>query len=264
MDILQIFSSDAENTADNTAVGADIKASAQEITSDEKAPGGLSSEEEFEELIKGKYADAFSKRTKGIIDKRFAKYKGYEKTALACTPLLEKMRGSFPDIDENDTEGLVNAFLMSLENENKQASSDEESSELYKKAHSLARERAAEKAAAYLIEESERLRKVYPSFDLRREYSSSPELRQLLHAGVSLRRAFETVNLENIMGSVLRFAVMRAGKQAADSMKNPARTAENSLSDRASSASRTDVKNLTEKDIMRIMSQVSKGAKITF
>ena len=43
------------------------------------AENGINAEAEFEELIKGKYSDAFGKRVQGIIDKRFSKMKAMEK-----------------------------------------------------------------------------------------------------------------------------------------------------------------------------------------
>ena len=88
-------------------------------------------------------------------------------------------------------------------------------------------------------------------------------MKQLLLGGVGLRRAYETVNLEKILASSMRYAAMKAGKSAADSVRS-GRVQENSLSGNAASVSRTDVKSLTEKDIMRLLSEVSRGAKISF
>lgn len=124
--------------------------------------------------------------------------------------------------------------------------------------------RAEENLSRYLSEESEKLREIYPSFSLENEMKNSPEFMHLLRSGVSLRRAFETVNLEKIMGSALRYAVMSAGKKTAETLRNSKRVAENSLQDSASSVVHTDVNSLTGKDIMRILSEVSKGAKISF
>lgn len=257
---LMFFSDGAENSSETAEFSENvINAEVNEGAEKETSP-----DEEFEELIKGKYADAFNKRTKSIIDKRFRKMKGFEETVLVCAPLLESISGDFPDIDKNDTKGLVDAFLEKKLRLTEAENRKKENSVLLKKAEEHIKKRAAEKVKEVLIEESKKLKEIYPSFDLQREYSSSPELRSLLAAGVGLRRAFETVNLEKIMGSALRYAVMKAEKNTADAMKNSARVTETSLAGRASSVKRTDVKNLTEKEIMKIISEVSKGAKITF
>lgn len=256
---LMFFSEGTQNSSE-TAQFCDSEENAESAnTAEETSP-----DEEFEELIKGKYADAFNKRTKSIIDKRLRKMKGFEETVRVLTPLLESISADFPDIDKNDTGGLINAFLEKKNRLIQAENRKKENSVLFQRAEEHIKKRAAEKVKAVLLEESEKLKEIYPSFDLQREYASSPELRSLLAAGVGLRRAFETVNLEKIMGTALRYAVMKAEKNTADAMKNSARVTETSLASGASSLKRTDVKNLTEKEIMKIISEVSKGAKISF
>lgn len=256
---LQIFAEASEGgDALGEANATSEKADTEEAFSPEVA------EKEFEELIKGKYSDAFKKRTKSIIDKRFSKMKTYERTAELVAPLLESISQGFPEIDKADTEGLIRAYF---EREEKQSAEKKRSLEKEARMQlidSHLKKRAATELSKKLSEEALKLREIYPSFDLKGEYASSPEFRVLLGAGLSLRRAYEAVNLEKIMGSVLRYAVLKTGKNTADAIMSPGRVAENSLLDRASSVKRTDVKNLTEKEIMDILSQVSRGAKIIF
>lgn len=256
---LMFFSEAPVNSSETAQFGESEENAESEAASEETSP-----DEEFEELIRGKYSDAFNKRTKSIIDKRLRKMKGFEETVQVLTPLLESISADFPDIDKNDTKGLINAFLEKKSLQTQAENRKKENSVLFSKAEELVKKRAAEKVKAVLLEESEKLKEIYPSFDLNREYASSPELRSLLAAGVGLRRAFETVNLEKIMGTALRYAVMKAEKNTADAMKGSSRVSEASLQSGASSVKRTDVKNLTEKEIMRIISEVSKGAKISF
>lgn len=129
-------------------------------------------------------------------------------------------------------------------------------------------EREKEKRIAGVIEawerEAEELKETYPGFDLASEMKNG-EIGRLLCAGVPLRRAYETVNLEKIIGSAMRFASLNAGKKAAGALlQHRSRPQENGVLDRASSVKRTDVRSLTEKDILRILDEVSKGAKIKF
>ncbi len=221
-------------------------------------------ETEFEELIKGKYADAFSKRVQGIIDKRFSKMKAMEKSLEDFAPLKEHLEAQFPGINKDDTSALVSAFLegkipaVTEKTENKVPSAFIESAER------LLKIKAAERVRDTLLRDSSELRRLYPSFDLKRELSSSPEMCRLITAGVPLRRAYEAVNMEKIMGSVLNFAVMRAKLQTAESIKRNTRIQENSLSDRAASRKHTDVNNLTEAEIRKIIQDVGNGARVTF
>lgn len=255
-DFLQIFS-DAEVSSSE-----EVNVSASEAEEE-------GSEEEFESLIKGKYADAFRKRTQGIIDKRFSKMKGFERTAKAVAPLLEELTARFPDIDKSDTEGLIDAFLREKKDITAEAGEvapqgEKTDPRLIEAAENAVRKKLSDNITSYLNEESVKLREIYPSFDLKEELERHPEMEKLLRSGVSLRRAFEAVNLESILGTALRFAVMKAKSDAAKGMQQNMRVSENSILDRAASVKRTDVNNLTEREIHKILSQVSKGAKITF
>lgn len=108
--------------------------------------------------------------------------------------------------------------------------------------------------------ESDAIREVYPMFALETELQS-PEFRALVKAGVTLRRAYETVHLPEILGACMRFAAEAGMKNAAAS---PPRVRENAVLDRAASIPHTNVRDLTERDILRILDSVGKGAKIRF
>ena len=214
MDIQLTTFSEGENAA---AEGANAPESEAFAENDTSAP---SPDEEFEELIRGKYADAFNKRTKGIIDKRLRKFKDLEENAGVLSPLLESISADFPHIEKTDTRALVQAFLERKASLAQAENRKKENSALFIKAEEYIKQKAALRLKDVLLEESEKLRAIYPSFDLHREYASSPEFRSLLGAGVDLRRAFEAVNLEKIMGSAMRYAVMKAQKNTADAIKS--------------------------------------------
>lgn len=261
---LQCFSSgSAENGTEGRQAGEECTGEEKGEENNGENTASLSEDEEFQELIKGKYADAFRKRTQSIIDRRFSKMKGYEDTARVCAPLLESLSEQFPHIDKNDTASLVTAFLEEKKASVTEKKKNESMRFIKEKAEEAMAKKAAEKLAERLKGEAEELKKIYPDFSLPGEIASSPELRQLLQGGVSLKRAYEAVNLEKILMSSMRYAALQAGKAAADSVRS-SRVQENSLAGNAASVTKKDVKNLTEKDIMKIISEVSRGAKISF
>ena len=260
IDLLQLFSEAAEAQSENTAGESSEPTENIAVVTPPEEGAEAGTDEEFEQLIKGKYRDSFKKRTQGIIDKRFAKMKSYENTFRVCAPLFERIARDFPDIAPADTERLVNAFLE----RDSETVREKEQSELLQSVEEKLKVRKALQLRERLLRESEELREIYPSFDLLGELSSSKQLNELLAAGIPLRRAYECVNLEKIMGSALRYAVARTAGNTAETLRSRSRIKENSLSDRASSVKRADVKNLTEKDIMRIIAEVGKGAKISF
>ena len=147
--------------------------------------------------------------------------------------------------DKNETEKLLGSVRETLREQIKAAETEEV----------LAAWRREEAAA----------REIYPSFSMSSELLNEPLFGVLLKSGVGVRQAYECVHLKEIIGSAVRYAVAETGRRAAGAKNGSStRPGENSVLDRASSVTRTDVKNLTEKDIMRILSDVSKGAKISF
>lgn len=114
-------------------------------------------------------------------------------------------------------------------------------------------------------ESAEKLREIYPGFELGRELRENGEFARLLQAGVSVRRAYEAANLEKILGAALQYAARTAGKKTADGLRSQAgRVQENSVLDRASSLGHKDVNSLTKQDILKILDEVSRGATIKF
>lgn len=147
--------------------------------------------------------------------------------------------------DGNETEKLLGSVRETLREQIKAAETEEV----------LAAWRREEAAA----------REIYPSFSMSSELLNEPLFGVLLKNGVGVRQAYECVHLKEIISSAVRYAVAETGRRAAGAKNGSStRPGENSVLDRASSVTRTDVKNLTEKDIMRILSDVSKGAKISF
>ena len=251
MRFLQLFSEGEADAAVSEAAGAAL--SSQDT-----------SDEEFESLIKGKYHDAYHKRVQSLLDKRFSKMKSMENTLNVLSPLTEHMAAAFPEMDKSDTEGLVRAYLERYGNKKAEKPETVVPPAFMRVVDERLKMRAAENVKNRLSESAAALREIYPSFDLHRELSSSPEMKSLILSGVPLRRAFETVNLEKIMGSALRFAVMKAGKDTAQAMQSNRRISENSISDHASSVRHRNVNNLTEKDIREILTAVGNGEKIVF
>ena len=123
----------------------------------------------------------------------------------------------------------------------------------------------AERIAEEWRRSAAEVKEIYPDFDLLKEARENAEFARLLQAGVSVRRAYEAANLEAILGEAMRFAALTGGKKtAAHIAAGGARVQENSVLDRAPALRRRDVESLTDRDILKILDEVSRGAKITF
>lgn len=123
----------------------------------------------------------------------------------------------------------------------------------------------AESVLASWRREEQATREIYPSFSMKNELLNESVFGTLLKSGVGVRRAYECVHLEEIIGSAIRYAVADIGRKTAlNSSRTQSRPGENSVLDRAASVARTDVNSLTDRDIKRILAEVSRGAKISF
>lgn len=139
---------------------------------------------------------------------------------------------------------------------------EEETAAAMETARRIAR---AEAVLAGWEREAAAMREIYPAFDLKAEISGHGDFSRLLAAGIGVRRAYEAAHLEEILSAAMRYAALRAGQRAAAAIEaQRARPQENPVSNRAAVRTATDVNSLTRGDILRILGEVSRGARITF
>ena len=269
---LQLFS-EAEAEAEGQSSEAAAQTAEEENQSAQEAEAEaeneqqdvLTDEEEFEARIKGKYSKEFARRTQSIIDRRFAKAKNDEQQLGKLLPLLEEIRKTYPDIDADDIPSLIKAVKDNKADAEKKSTPD---LHRLKKIKAQLEEKRAAAEKQRIISDWERqaqeLKEIYPDFSLSGEVLNE-DFAQLLKAGVSVRKAYEAANIENILGSAMHYAAATAGRKTAQSIRtSSARVQENSILDRAASKKSTNVNLLTEKDIMKILDEVKKGTRISF
>ena len=242
---LQFFAEEPPSAQTDASAGAAAEEDASKTeTSAEKSDADA----RFEALIKGEFADAFQKRTQKIINARFKKTKALETAEKELSALRQTLDEVLPDA-AGKTAAQEKKLLASL------------------KDTLLVRQKKAR--AGRILEDWTRqetaLKALYPDFDLQASLTQNADFISLVKAGLPLRKAYEAANLEQILGSAMRYAALRGGQKTADFMRESgARVQENSVLDRASSLKTTDVNSLTQKDILRIIGEVNRGAKITF
>ncbi len=266
---LQLFAegeADAQGSAENTdGENAAAKTAEEQTQSAENEADENSEKDEFEALIKGKFSKEFARRTQSIIDRRFAKAKLDEQRLGELKPLLDAIRKAYPDVEADNIPELIKAVQTSDAPEKQKAVPDlnrlkEMKARLEEKRSSFEKQ----KIISDWEKQAQKLKEIYPDFDLSKAVYQT-DFAQLLKAGVSVRKAYEAANIESILGSAMHYAAATVGRKTAQSIRmSSARVQENSVLDRAASKKSTNVNLLTEKDIMKILDEVKKGAKIRF
>lgn len=215
----------------------------------------LKGEDDFSALINGKYKKEFSERVQGIIDKRFKKTKDLERFYNEVSPILSEL-GKIYGTDEGDFEALKSAIFENtgtLDGENKELLGEAEDGAY------------AENALKGLVKEGEALKELYPDFDLRSELKSNSLFAGLLKNGISVKDAFETVHKDELIGSAMAYAARAVREQMANAVEiRNKRPLENGLVSTSAAVTKQDVNALTKNDILNILKQVEKGAKIEF
>ena len=290
---LQLFADGGEGgTSGEGATGVNESA-AEAQTSGVTAPAAedaqtVDLDAEFDELIKGKYKDAYGKKTKGIVSERVKSLKrenaDLTKLGEAHKSLVEEIAFKY-GVDANDLEGLSKAIKADTAYEETKAFEEGKSLDEWMADKKSKREQAKQKEELetlrnQLKERDEReafmkqysewdsntpaIKALYPSYDLGKEMANR-EFVGLLKSGVSPKAAYEVVHLNDIMSSAMTHATDTAKKQLADNIiANGRRPIENGNAAQGAAITKIDVSNLTKEQIADYKQRAARGEIITF
>lgn len=272
----------AEPEADDTAA-----ASGQQSTDDPDA--------EFEQLIKGKFKDQFGRRTQGIINERFRKSKeteaalqkqldGYRNMSAVlmdkyglgddATPedLAEAIRGDNTNFSRQamaagmSVDAYREGFYTEQQQRAQQAQQQAEMEAQAAQNEAVQREQAIRQTYDQWTREAEELQKTFPNFDLAEELRSNEAFKKAVVAGIPVAQAYYGANFDKISSGLVAAASQDAARKAAQTVAaNRARPAEGGQS--AGTGIRTgavDVNSLSGDQVLDIIKQVERGARITF
>lgn len=233
----------------------------------------------FEDLIKGEYKEEFGKRTQGIIDERFKKFKGMEAELNSSREILQRIAEKY-GADAKDPKAILQALdsdesfyekealekgltvkqlkeMKALERENAQFKAAKEEAE--KKAQS-------EKIYQGWLEQAEALKAKYKleNFDLAKE-AENDDFCKMLENGVTLEGAWKAVHIDEIVGGAMAQTAEAVRMGMAQSINDRSgRPPESGASSNNSQIFKTDVSKLTKADRDEIERRVARGEIITF
>ena len=269
----------AEGTMGATGVDATSQNQTVKITdADGTTAQNIDREAEFEKLIKGEYKDLYDARMQNTIDKRLKGTKEKVDRLDSLTPMLETLAEKYgvdatdvtalsKAIEEDESfyeqEALEKGIPVSELKEIKKMK--RENAELKRQMDEQKAKDNADRMVADWMRQSESLKSVYPSFDLKGEMQNPKFIDLLRVPGVDVRTAYELVHKDEIIAGAMQFTAETVEKKLANKiMANGARPMENGMNSQAASLTKSDVSQLSKADLLEYQRRVAKGEKVDF
>lgn len=232
---------------------------------------------EFEKLIKGEYKDLYDARMQDTIQKRLKGQKETVDKYNALSPTIELLAKKY-GVDANDVEALNKAIEeddayyeeealekgVTVEQLKEIKKMEKENAELKRQ---MQEKNAKEKGAqlyAQWMDQAEKAKNIYPSFDLRAEMQN-PKFVDLLRANIDVRTAYEVIHKDDIIPAAMQFTAKTVEQKLTNKIiANGARPTENGISSQSGAVVKSDVSQLSKADRAEIIRRVQRGEKIRF
>ena len=250
-------------------------APAAEVPKTTEAPPDLNAE--FEKLIKGQYKEQYDARVQDTIQKRLKGSKETVDKYNALSPTLELLAKKY-GVDAADIEALNKAIQdddsyfeeealekgMSVQQLKEFKKMERDNAELRKQMQDQQQKQNADKLVASWMNQAEEAKKVYPSFDMKKEMEN-PRFLDLLKSNVDVKTAYEVVHKDEIIPAAMQFAAQSVESKIAKKIAaNGSRPTENGMSSGSPAVVKSDVSQLSKADRQEIIRRVQRGEKIRF
>lgn len=232
---------------------------------------------EFEKLIKGEYKDLYDARVQDTVQKRLKSTKETVDKYNALTPTLEMMAKKY-GVDVTDIEALNKAVEedesyyeeealekgLTVQQLKEIRKMERENAHLKAQMEEQQRQENGKKLYAQWMQQADSTKQVYPSFDLRTEMQN-PKFVDLLRSNIDVRTAYEVTHKDEIIAGAMQFTAKTVESKISKRIAaNGARPSENGMSSQSASLTKSDVSQLSGKDIDEVYRRVARGEKVTF
>lgn len=231
----------------------------------------------YRELIEGEYREQYVEDTQRIVKERLKDQSALEASLSAQKPILDLLMQRYKVADgdisklqkaleEDNTywEAAADQAGMSVEQFKTVQKLERESAELHQLRQRQQGEKQMQEQLNRWYQESQQVKELYPSFDLKAEVADR-EFLGLLKAGIPVQQAYELKHMEEIKANAARAASQATGQQMAAKIKSKAaRPSENGTSSQSAVIVKNDVSKLTPADRAEIARRVARGEIISF
>ena len=232
---------------------------------------------EFEKLIKGEYKDLYDARVQDTLQKRLKNTKETVDRYNSLMPTLETLAKKY-GVDASDIDALNKAIeeddayyedealekgitVEQLKNIRKM---ERENAELRRQMQERESKENANRLYSAWMEQSERTKAVYPSFNLDAEMQN-PKFVQLLRSNIDVRTAYEVLHKDEIIPGAMQFAAKTVEQKLANNIASGSRRpTENGMSSQSAAVVKDDVSRLTKADRDEIIRRAMNGERIVF
>ena len=231
----------------------------------------------FEDMINGEYKDLYAEKFQTAMNRRTKEAKSMERSLEAQKPIMDMLAQRY-NIADGDAKKVLEALESDTAYWEEIAEAEGLTVEQYKAVKKLERENeqlrlAQERAQGQeamqtklneWYSDGEKLKEIYPTFDLRAE-AQNEKFISLLEAGISVKQAYELVHMEEIKNESARVAAQTVGQQMAARAKEKAsRPKENGTSSQSAVVVMNDVNSLSDAALEEVARRVKRGEKINF
>jgi hypothetical protein len=233
--------------------------------------------QEFEDAIKGKYKDEFTKRTQGIINERFKQTKEMESTLQSHEEIMRMLAGKY-GVDAANLDDLKKAIDQDETFYEKEAAEkglsvkqlkeikrlENENANLKRAEQEAARRENGQKIYAQWMEQGEAFKEKYGMKDFSFEDEvKNPDFTKLLSNGLSVEAAYKAVHFDDMMEVAMRGTANKVEEKVVNNIASRAkRPTENGVSSQNAATFKPDVKNWSKEDMKEVMKRVAAGEMI--
>ena len=231
----------------------------------------------FEALIKGEYKDLYDAKMQDAIKKRVKTMQDTVDRHNELAPTIEALAKKY-GVDPSDIKALNKAIEdddsyyeqealekgITVEQLKEIRKMEKENADLKRQMEEQNRKENANKVYAQWMEQADKAKQVYPSFDLRAEMQN-PKFVDLLRSNIDVRTAYEVIHKDDIIAGAMQFTAKKVEQNITNKIiANGARPSENGNSSQGASVTKSDVSALTKADRDEIARRVARGEKISF
>lgn len=277
---LQLFAEGSAAAGEGQAPAAgeqnqQAEVAARQTAEPEAAPQEPSLDEEYNELIKGKFKAQHDNAVQKIINKRFKETKQMEEQLKSLAPISEALGAKY-GVDPHDTAALVKAVEDDESYYADAAYEQGVSVEQYKALldgqrarQELEEQRQQERMrtiVADLHRQAEEVQQKYDrSFDFQAAYAGDEGFRTMINAGVPVETAYKVLNFDRAVGTAAQRAKQEAARQIQnDIVANGQRPRESAAKGGQTAApSPINIRGLTDAQMDELERRAAAGEVIT-